>query len=185
MMSTRKSKGYQKMAISVYEQLNSMGINVDRATLQQVSQNILRRAEQKNRQYEVSTAQRFSRQNLGVDLYNGKVDVNLAKQIALNNSGLQITLSQDTVAKINYLNSMAAQNLGKGTEAKFSMAITDMSAEKQVTPVDKGVKIVSNETAKDKNGSNPFYNGELLMDDKKAGDEKTDNKSTIVGSVFA
>ena len=175
------------MAISVYEQLNNMGINIDRTTLQQVSQNILKRAEQKNSQYRIADAQRYSapRQNLGIDLYSGKIDTNLAKQIALNNSGLQITLGQETLSKINYLNSMAAQTSGKGVEAKFSMAITDLAVEKQVVPLDKTSKIVSSETAKDKNGSNPFYNGELLMGNTKGKDEQVDEKKTITTSIFA
>ena len=44
------------MAISVYEQLNNMGLSIDRKTLQQVSKSILQRAEQKNSQYNVESA---------------------------------------------------------------------------------------------------------------------------------
>ena len=74
------------MAISVYEQLNNMGLNIDRATLQQVSQAILKRADQKNSQYNVNTVQNFFQQrDLGVDLYSNKVDLNLSKQVAMNN----------------------------------------------------------------------------------------------------
>lgn len=171
--------------MNVSEQLNSIGINIDRTTLQQVSQNILKRAEQKNSQYQAANnIQRFSPQNIGVDLYSGKIDTNLAKQIALNNSGLQITLSQETLSKINYLNSMAALHSGKGVEAKFSIAITDLAVEKQVAPVEKSSAIISSGTAKDKNGSNPFYNGELLMNESKKG-EQIEDPNAIVKSIFA
>ena len=90
------------MSISVYEKLNNMGLNIDRATLQQVSQSILKRAEEKNSQYKVDEAQNFfQKRDVGLDMYNAKVDIKLANQVALNNSGLQIQLNQDTLAKIN------------------------------------------------------------------------------------
>ena len=40
--------------------------------------------------------------------------------------------------------------------------------------------IISNGTSKDKNGSNPFYNGELLMENSK-NTEKTDDQQSIFG----
>ena len=91
------------MAISVYEQLNSMGLNINRSTLQQVSASILKRAEEKNSQYKVdNTRNFFQKRDIGVDLYSGNVDLRLTKQIALNNSGLQIQLNQETLSKINW-----------------------------------------------------------------------------------
>ena len=98
------------MAMSVYNAQYKLGI--DRTTLQQVSQEILKRANEKNSQYNVHTTTNniFKSADIGVDLYNGKVDVNTAKQIALNNSGLQVQLSQDALNSIKYLNSQATQN---------------------------------------------------------------------------
>ncbi len=175
------------MAISVYEQLNSMGLNIDRATLQQVSQAILKRADQKNSQYNVNTAQNFFQQrDLGVDLYSNKVDLNLSKQIAMNNSGFQVTLNQETLSKINYLNSMAAQNLQNSVGGRLTAAVNEITLSEQKTPVNTTNRIVSQETAKDKNGSNPFYHGELLMmNGKKQNEDNTDMQNVITTSIFA
>ena len=64
------------MSISVYEQLNNMGLNIDRTTLQQVSQSILKRAEEKNSQYKVDNAQNyFQKRDIGVDMYNANIDL--------------------------------------------------------------------------------------------------------------
>lgn len=174
------------MAINVSEQLNSMGLNIDRATLQQVSQSILKRAEEKNSQYKVDNAQSFfQKRDIGVDLYNAKVDIKVANQIALNNSGLQIQLNQETMAKINYLNTVAAQNAQKSVEGKITIAVNEITLNDSPKPVNNTNRIVAQETAKDKKGSNPFYNGELLMAEKSANkEENADEKRAITTSIF-
>lgn len=175
------------MAISVYEQLNSMGLQVNRATLQQVSESILKRAAQKNSQYNnTAPAQNFFQpRDLGVDLYNGKIDLDTAKQIALNNSGLQIQLSQDTLSKINYLNSAAAQNTQKNVDGKLTIPVNEITITERSTPIISSNRIVSLETSKDKNGSNPFYHGELLMTGKeKSKEDVIDEKQAITTSIF-
>ena len=175
------------MSISVYEQLNNMGLNIDRATLQQVSQSILKRAEEKNSQYKVDDTQSFfQKRDVGVDMYSEKVDIKLANQVALNNSGLQIQLNQDTLAKINYLNSMAAQNTQKNVEGKLTISLNEITLTEAKTPVVSTNRIVINKTAKDKNGSNPFYHGELLMAEKQnLSEDNGDEKRAITKSIFA
>ena len=174
------------MSISVYEQLNNMGLNIDRTTLQQVSQSILKRAEEKNSQYKVDNAQNyFQKRDIGVDMYNANIDLKTAHQIALNNSGLQIHLNQETIAKINYLNSMAAQTSQKHVEGKLSLAVNELTLNEKTKPVNNTNKIFTQETAKDKNGSNPFYHGELLMTGSAANsEEQTDEKKAITTSIF-
>ena len=170
------------MAINVTEQLNSMGLNIDRATLQQVSQSILKRAEQKNSQYNVDNAQSFfQKRDIGVDLYNGKTDLKVANQIALNNSGLQVQLSQDTLAKINYLNTAAAVTQ-KYVDGKLTIAVNEIILKENKAPVNSNNRIVTNEATKDKNGSNPFYHGELLMTDKSSGHQEDSERITT--SIF-
>ncbi len=174
------------MSISVYEQLNNMGLNIDRTTLQQVSQSILKRAEDKNAQYKADTTQNFfPKRDIGVDMYNTKTDIKVANQIALANSGLHIHLNQDTMAKINYLNSMAAQNTQKSVEGKMTIAVNKITLNESPKVVNKTNKIVIQETAKDKNGSNPFYNGELLRsDDKNKPEDVKDEQTVITTSLF-
>jgi hypothetical protein len=48
-------------------------------------------------------------------------------------------------------------------------------------------RIVTNEAAKDKNGSNPFYHGELLMAGNSSGhkEDSGNEKQAITTSIFA
>ena len=160
------------MAISVSEQLNRMGLNIDRATLQQVSQSILKRAEEKNSQYKADTTQNFfQKRDIGLDLYNSGVDLKVAKQVALNNSGLLIQLNSETLSKINYLNSVAAQNSQRNSNGLMTISVNEITLKEQSRPTVSTNRIVANETAKDKKGSNPFYHGELLAARTRNGNE--------------
>lgn len=175
------------MAISVYEQLNNIGLSIDRATLQQVSKSILKRAEEKNAQYKVDNAQNFfQKRDVGIDLYNANIDLKVAKQIALNNSGLQIHLNQETLSKINYLNSMAAQNTQKNVDGKLTINVNEITLKEQKHSVNTTNKLVALETSKDKNGSNPFYHGELLMSKTNNHKEElpVDENKIITTSIF-
>lgn len=164
------------MAMSVSQNLD---LGIDRATLQQVSQEILKRAAQKNSQYSVNnnnTQNFFQQRDLGVDLYKGNINSDVARQIAMNNSGLQIQLSQNALASINALNSKAAQNVQKNIEGKMTVAVNEITVQEQKTTTPKFNSIISLAADKDKNGSNPFYHGELLMTNSKK-EEKTEDKS--------
>ena len=178
------------MAISVYEQLNSMGLNIDRPTLQQVSESIMKRAQEKNNKYNVANTPQnnfFQVRDIGIDIYNStRVDLKTANQIALNNSGLQIQLSQDTMSKIYYLNTAAAQNSQKNVDGKIAIPTTEIILKEQATPVNSKNRIVTNNTAKDKNGSNPFYHGELLMKgtSPNKNEEVVDEQKAITTSIF-
>ena len=102
----------------------------------------------------------------------------------MNNSGLQIHLNQETIAKINYLNSMAAQTSQKHVEGKLSLAVNELTLNEKTKPVNNTNKITTQETAKDKNGSNPFYNKELHVEKSANSEEQTDEKKAITTSIF-
>ena len=81
---------------------------IDKSVLKEVSQEILKRAHAKNAEFNVNSSFKTAsqaKQELGLNLYNGSVDSNTARQIALNNSGLQIQLNQNVLDSIKYLNS--------------------------------------------------------------------------------
>ncbi len=166
------------MAISVYnnpELLNAKGI--DRSVLKEVSQEIMKRAAEKNQQYNVNTFTRSGRE-LGLDLYNGSVDNNTARQIAMNNSGLQIQLNQNVLNSIKYLNTQAAQTVQKNVEGKMTIGVNEAPADiKAANQAPKFNSIISFASAKDKNGSHPFYHGELLQGGKseQTQDDKVEN----------
>ncbi len=155
------------MVTSVYNAQYKLGI--DTTTLKQVSNEILKRAAEKNSQYNTSSVSSNTNifkntQNLGIDLYNGKVDTTVARQVAMNNSGMQIQLNQDVLKSIQYLNSQAAQNIQKNVEGKITVALNEGVGNTQKTEAaPKFNSIVSLAAGKDKNGSAPSYKGEFLF----------------------
>lgn len=142
-------------------------LGIDTTTLKQVSQEILKRAAEKNSQYNTNTAtvnNIFKPADIGLDLYKGNVDTKLARQIAMNNSGLQIQLNNEVLKSINYLNTKAAQNVQKNVEGKITIALNEGVGNMQHTSnAPKFNSILSLAAGKDKNGSAPSYKGEFLF----------------------
>ena len=155
------------MSMSVYNAQYKLGI--DTTTLKQVSNEILKRAAEKNSQYNTNSSSvknifQSTQQNLGIDLYKGNVDTSVARQVAMNNSGMQIQLSQEALKSIQYLNSQAVNNIQKNVEGKISIALNEgvgNSQKSEAAP--KFNSIISLAAGKDKNGSAPSYKGEFLF----------------------
>lgn len=151
-------------------------LGIDRSTLQQVSQEILKRAAEKNSQYNTNTTtvnNVFRPADIGIDLYKGNVDTKTARQIALNNSGLQIQLNQEVLNSINYLNTKAAQNVQKNVEGKITVALNEgVGNMNKTNETPKFNSIVSLAAGKDKNGSAPSYKGEFLFIKKEKEQEE-------------
>ena len=81
---------------------NEFGI--DRQALKDVTREIFKRAEAKSAASVAQTANQIA-----FDLYSGKTSMETAKQIAMSNSGLQITLSNNLSETIRFLNTQAAK----------------------------------------------------------------------------
>jgi len=147
--------------------------------LKDVSMEILRRAAQKNSQYTNSASIQQVNSvakpvELGIDLYQGRIDTNVQKQIAMNNS-LQFQFNEATVNSIQFLNSQAA--ITKRVDGKYMPAVNETVTETQKTSQTEAshfVSIFTAATAKDKEGSNPFYNGELLAGKSRKKEENQD-----------
>ncbi len=163
------------MAMSVYNAQYKLGI--DTSVLKQVSQEILKRAAEKNSQYNTNTSSVnniFKSADIGLDLYKGNVDTNVARQVAMNNSGFQIQLNQNVMQSIQYLNAKAAQNVQKNVEGKITVALNEGVGNPQKTETaPKFNSIISMSTGKDKNGSAPSYKGEFLFIKKDKEKEET------------
>ena len=162
------------MSFDMSEKLNG----IDRNVLKEVSQEILKRANAKNSDFNVQSSFKTAaqaRQELGLNLYNGSVDANTARQIALNNSGLQIQLNQNVLDSIKYLNTQAAQRNSNNLEGRLTADINEITT-KVVSPENPTLTqgILSFATDKDKSGSQTPYRGELLATDKKD-EQKVDN----------
>ena len=138
---------------------------IDASVLKEVSAEILKRAHAKTAGNNVHTS--FRTVDLGVDLYQGKVDTQIARQVAMNNSGLQIQLNQNVLDSIQFLNSQAAQKIQKNVEGKLAFAVYEGTDVQKAAEMPKFNSIISFGTAKDKQGSNPFYHGELLNSKKE------------------
>lgn len=164
------------MTMNVYNAQYKLGI--DTSVLKEVSQQILKRAAEKNSQYNInsSSSNIFKPADIGMDLYKGNIDTTLAKQIAMNNSGLQIQLNQNVLNSIQYLNTKAAQNVQKNVEGKISIALNEGVG--NIVKTDSAPKfnsIVSLAAGKDKNGSAPSYKGEFLFIKKNKETEEAVN----------
>ena len=153
------------MAMSVYNAQYKLGI--DTSVLKQVSQEILKRAAEKNSQYNTNTSSVnniFKSADIGLDLYKGNVDTNVARQVAMNNSGFQIQLNSEVLQSIQYLNTKAAQNIQKNVEGKITVALNEGVGNTQKSEAaPKFNSIISMSAGKDKNGSAPSYKGEFLF----------------------
>ncbi|MBP3821138.1 hypothetical protein J6G99_05785 [bacterium] len=175
------------MSLNVnYTSLYKNGI--DTSMLKEVSQEILNRAAQKNSQYTQGVPASLQVKSvakpveLGLDLYNGKLDTQVQKQIAINNS-LQFQLNVETLKSIQFLNSQAA--ISSKIDGKYMPAVNAVVTESQQTAQTNKSQYMSifvSESAKDKNGSNPFYNGELLM---KNSEKKEEPEKDSLKSIFA
>ena len=151
---------------------------IDKSVLKEVSQEILKRANAKNTEFNVHSSFKTAsqaKQELGLNLYNGSVDANTARQIALNNSGLQIQLNQNVLDSIKYLNSQAAQRNANNLDGRLTADINEIST-KVVSPENPTLTqgILSFATDKDKSGSQTPYRGELLAAGEKK-EQKVDN----------
>jgi len=166
------------MSMNVYNAQYKLGI--DTTTLKEVSNQILKRAAEKNSQYNTSSSSSvLNKIDIGLDLYKGNVDTNVARQIAMNNSGLQIQLNQNVLNSIQYLNTKAAQNVQKNVEGKITVALNEgVGHSQQTAAAPKFNSIISLAAGKDKNGQAPSYKGEFLFI-KKTEKDKEDT------SVFA
>lgn len=154
------------MSLDVSAKLN----NVDRSILKQVSLEILKRANANNKEvnFDANTALsklQAPKGDLGLNLYNKSVDLNVAKQVALNNSGLQINLNQTAMAAIQALNTHAAvKATTPAADGRVTFSVNE-GVNVVVSPENPSIfqGILSFATDKDKNGSETPYRGEFLQ----------------------
>lgn len=161
----------KKMSLSVsYNQKVNNGI--DTAALREVTQQIFQRANAKTSDLSNLDLTKFRRPDLGMDLYSGNVDSTTARQVAMTNSGLQVSLSQNALTSLNFLNAQASKVLFQGKEVKAVPAqeVADVPTE----------TIKTADLGQDRRGSNPFYKGELLT---LAGHKKEEKEEGL--NIFA
>ncbi len=115
---------------------------IDSLTLKATARDILANAQAKSN----SVAQK----SVDVNLYNGEIDALTARQVAMSGAGLQVTLNNNLETAIKFLKTKAAETSVKNSADVVSIA----------------------EAKKDKQGSNPFYNGDVMNFNKNEEDKK-------------
>lgn len=146
---------------------------IDSSALKEVTREIFKRAESKSFDLSTLDLTKFKRAEVGVDLYSGKVDSATARQIAMANSGMQVSLNENVAASIKFLNSQASKSIFKNVEGKIAPAVNEETVKvKNNFELPKFNHLVkTSEMNKDKNGSNPFYKGQVLKLEKKENTE--------------
>lgn len=164
------------MSLNVsYNQINN---GIDVAALKDVTKQIFQRANtQKSSALENFDLTKFNRVTLGTDLYSGKVDASTARQIAITNAGIQVNLSEKALNSLKYLSSEASKSIFKTVDGKIAIPETQEIADKSKVVVlpTFGRLVETADFSSDKNGSNPFYRGELLNNSKNEESEETIN----------
>jgi len=150
-----------------YNQIANGGI--DTAALKEVTQKIFQRANAQSPVLTNSDLSKFTRVDLGMDLYNGSVNAATAKQVAMTNSGMQVNLSQNALASLSFLNAQASMVAVQSAAGKVTSGTVD--AQKTVGLPKFGQLTETADLGKDKNGSNPFYRGELMNVKKEEKEE--------------
>lgn len=154
------------LSVSYNQNLNN---GIDAASLREVTQQIFQRANSKTADLSSLDLTKFNRGNMGLDLYSSKVDLETSRNVAITNSGMQVNLSENALNSLKYLSSEATKSVFKAVDGKVNPAVNE-----QATEVKKffeapafGKLVETTNLGKDKNGSNPFYKGELLTETKK------------------
>ena len=160
------------MSLNVaYNQNINRGI--DTVALKEVTQAIFQRAGAKTSDLSSFDLTKFNRGDLGMDLYSGRIDASTARQVAMTNSGLQVNLSENGLASLKFLANEASKSILKNVEGKMTPAVNEETPRLQKSiSLPKFTELVkTSDLSQDKNGSNPFYKGELLKSEKKEKEE--------------
>lgn len=151
---------------------------IDTQALREVTQQIFKRAEGKvGQQSNNANVIDFKRNTLGVDFYNGRTDAATARQVAMNNSGLQVNLNQNLMQTVQFLNTEAAKSTLKNVEGKMTVAVNEEApiAQKTVQLPKFNTLVKASDLNNEKQGSNPFYQGQLLQGKSEKKEEESLN----------
>lgn len=170
------------MGLSVgYNQNLNNGI--DAAAVKEVTQEIFSRASAKVGSNTAASTNfdftKFQKPELGLDLYSGNVSTTTAKQVAMANSGMQVNLSQDAIASLNYLNLQASKASLKNLDGKVTPSVEEMAVkEAETVQLPNFSQLVqTTELGSDKKGSNPFFSSKTKSE--KEGENDFDMNRSI------
>lgn len=144
---------------------NYIDKGVDLSALKDVSREILSKTKAPATDLAQFDLSKFRRIDQGIDLYAGKVDSSVARNISMQNSSMQVQLNQNIMASVQFLNAQASQNIHRAVEGKLTIAVNeDAIKAKSDFELPKFSQLVkTNNVGKDKEGSSNLYNGNFLF----------------------
>lgn len=160
---------------------------IDTQSINEVTKQIFANAESKSFDINQVDLTKFRRPEVGLDLYNSKNSIDVTKQVAIRNAGLDINLNANFIANVQYLNSQAAmQNtvVQKNVEGKLMAPVTEGEGaqQREVVALPKSVELNNSKSLdKDKRGSNPF--SFFAMNTKKESNQSNQQDKNI--NIFA
>ena len=144
---------------------------VDTASVAKVSGEILKSAQAKSNQPQISGLDysKFNRATLGLDLYSNRTSVELQKQVSLIQAGLY-TQAVD-VAKLNSsaaMNLYSASTVQKQVELTQSISQTELTSPRKLEEPDTSIRLfnISDKHSNASNGFNPFAAGEETKEEQ-------------------
>ena len=177
------------MAIDLTSKVNNFDIrSIDTANVNEVANRIFVNAQ--NKQIDMSNIDlsKFKRVDLGLEVYTRQISAEKATQIAVRQSGLDISLTQNFAANVKYLNTQAAlsssndmsKNLMTGkVHTQVNTTETDNTREVFALPKSGNIFNIAS-LDKDKNGSNgSFY----FQNNKQQSQESKEDTTNL--SIFA
>ena len=77
---------------------------VDTKSINEIAKQIFANAETKSQAFELTSTDlsKFRRPEVGIDLYSNKNNIDVTKQIAIRNAGLDINLNANFIANVQY-----------------------------------------------------------------------------------
>lgn len=153
--------------------VNTVNIqSIDYAAIKDVTEQILNRQDSKSIDLNTLDLSKFQKAELGKDFYSGTINPDVAKQIALRSTGLDMNLNQSFIANLQYLNAKAGEIAyagGKNVEGKIHIPTAQAAQqEREVIALPKSTTLESTKDLdKDPKGSNPFFGSEFLNNENK------------------
>lgn len=159
------------LSVSYNQNINS---GLDTAAIKEVTQQIFQRAAAKTSSTANLDLTKFNRVSQGTDLY--KVDAATARQIAMTNLGMNVNLSDKALNSLKYLSSEASKSVFEAVDGKINPTTVNTNETVQFKTTSAhptfGRLTETADLGADKQGSNPFYKGELLNTKNDKKDEK-------------
>ena len=177
------------MSIDLSSKLNNFDISkIDTKNVSEITNQIFVNARSKSIDTQNLDLTKFKKIDLGLEVYTRQISGEKAMQIAVRQSGLDISLTQNFAANVKYLNTQAALNANKDVSKNImtgkihtQVNTTEADNTREVYALPKSSNIFNIASLdKDKNGSN----GSFYFQNNKQNSQESKEDTTNL-SIFA